>query len=43
VRGLARFGGVSQPDQGEFLRAVERELPGVRARLAASIEGGSTP
>jgi hypothetical protein len=38
IRGLVRFGSVNQPEQAEFLRVVERELPPVRARIAASID-----
>lgn len=39
VIGLERLASVTPPEQPELLRVVELELPGVRARLAASIEG----
>ena len=36
---LQRFAGVVEPSRKDFRRVVEVELPEVRARLAASVDG----
>jgi hypothetical protein len=39
LRDLARFGGVSEPEPEAFRRVVHDELPAIRARLEATLDG----
>ena len=39
AQGLGRFGGIVEPSRKDFRHVVEVELPAVRARLEASVDG----